>query len=415
MMNINRFIIIFVYFAAGWALHTEKNVDRGEAFSGAWLGHVSHVMENPDIAHYESGKIFLGNRRIACEEASWAFFYSISRKNGVTAERKQSYGSYPHFTVDTFDFSVYHLSTLERLVKGGWRKNMGDVSNALTSFRRVYSQTNMHQIAQAAMVDPQNRELTRMRESTVVIVPFIITKPGRGNSRQQFRKEYLDLMFWSLYAIFPKIVFAVKYESDRDFVLQHKYPVWDTLVLNDLGGDCHLPLAAIVEARKCLKGLPCRSKHDWTKEGFKLMYFTEGDQILSMRDAKAVLEWAMREENRLRVLLPHRLVLPTKSFLKLHNKQGQAADKLTTFHDIHTHSCCLDTGDYGYSRIHWKHVSDPAVNVVNIFGVDAILGHSNFWSQRYRTCNVTSPRHACPENPVAQTFNRNRSLEYFSN
>jgi len=394
---------------------TEECADRGESFSGAWLTHVSHVLGNPDIEKFENGEIFKSNRRVPCEDASWFFFYSVSRRGGVSKPRKQNFGAFPHFSVDLLDFSVYHLSTIERLVK---KNNAGvlpldDVSDILTTLERFYNKKNMQAVAELAGVDKHDLHQTQLRESTVVIIPFIIEGAGEGNSRVTHRKRYLDIMFWSLYPLLPRIVLVVKYQADKDWVARHGYPVWDTILLDDLGTGCALPLAAVVEARRCLKGLPCRSQHDWTKEGIELMYFSEGDQVLALRDIGASLAWARDLQHTSRVLLPHRLVLPPPSFMAKFRKEVRASDYLPMPADIHAHSCCMDTGDRCMSRLHYKHVSDPGVGVANMLGVNVVMGHGNFWSQNYRQCNMTSPRRKCPDNNVFARYDRNTSLEYF--
>ena len=51
--------------------------------------------------------------------------------------------------------------------------------------------------------------------------------------------------------------------------------------------------------------------------------------------------------------------------------------------------CCMDTNNFGTSRIHWKNIKDDALKVTKIHETAIILGHANFWSQNYRSCNVT--------------------------
>ena len=405
---------VFMVLRLGQSLRTEECVDRGESFAGAWLGHVQHVIENPDIEKYEDGDIFRSKKRTPCEDASWSFFYSIGRRDGVSVPRKQSFGSWPHFSVDVLDYAVYHLSTLERLIKKdtSGRLPTGDVEAALDNYAQFYSKQNMAAVAALARVDHHDLRQTELRESTVVVVPVIIGRQAEGNSKVTYRKKYLDLMFWSIYPLLPRIVFVVKDAADREFLARYGYPVWDIMVLDDLGTDCALPLAAVVEARRCLKGLPCRSSHDWTQEGLELMYFTEGDQILAVRDVSVLLEWARLDIHRKTLVVPHRLVLLPQSFMA-HIRKQVSPNSVLTHENIHSHTCCMDTGDRCMSRLHFKHVSDAATPVANIHGVNVVLGHANFWSQNYRTCNVSTPRMRCPDNYVFNHYNRNTSKEYF--
>jgi len=351
---------------------------------------VYHLMETTSFRSLEDGKKLrssLKRDRIPCEDASFYFFYMHRVRPGKI---KTAWGNPPHQSIDVLDFCIYHLSTLERLVKNRQDK---DVPNMLDKYQHVFQEKNKAWVRALAGI-PDNRsldpQLHEKLDQTVVIVPFIIMKRGDGNSRMDHRARYLEIMFWSLYPIFPKIVFAVRYQEDKDLVLKLGYPIWDLFLLDDLGTDCGLPMASVVEARHCLKGERCGGTQNWPTHKLRYVYFTEGDQILQARDLMGMFGWADRHKKA--VLLPHRLVTTPPSYL---DKVGKtlASNSLSTSVDIHKSMCCLDTDNIDHVRLHWKHFSDPALQVNNVHGVGVVFGHANYWSQTYRTCNLTKNSH----------------------
>ena len=160
------FLIQYVSRTLVNGFQTEEICDRGEAFAGAWFSGVSHIINQPALMRYEDGRLLRSKRRIPCEEASWSFFYSLRRNNrrhfhslnGNTEENKmgqhQTWGNYPHMTIDVFDFSVFHLSTLERLVKGPIRSHKNDVPDALSSMN-LFTQKNRHTLLHVARTMPR--------------------------------------------------------------------------------------------------------------------------------------------------------------------------------------------------------------------------------------------------------------------
>lgn len=50
--------------------------------------------------------------------------------------------------------------------------------------------------------------------------------------------------------------------------------------------------------------------------------------------------------------------------------------------------CCLPR-QHCTERKLWKHMADPAVPVLNIFGIQTALGNADFHKESYRTCALT--------------------------
>lgn len=49
--------------------------------------------------------------------------------------------------------------------------------------------------------------------------------------------------------------------------------------------------------------------------------------------------------------------------------------------------CCMPR-QHCTERKEWRHMSDPRVAVVNIFGIQTALGNADFHKESYRTCTL---------------------------
>jgi hypothetical protein len=59
--------------------------------------------------------------------------------------------------------------------------------------------------------------------------------------------------------------------------------------------------------------------------------------------------------------------------------------------------CCM-ARQHCTDRKDWKHISDAAVRIVNIFGIQTALGNADFHRESYRTCalNEMGDLERCP-------------------
>jgi hypothetical protein len=70
---------------------------------------------------------------------------------------------------------------------------------------------------------------------------------------------------------------------------------------------------------------------------------------------------------------------------------------ITLFHkrNVSTHGpydwmdmqCCMPR-QHCTERKDWRHMSDPRVEVLNIFGIQTALGNADFHKESYRTCTL---------------------------
>lgn len=313
-----------------------------------------------------------------------------------------------------------------------------EVQEIIATLRNTFQSRNSK--INRKLANPSSLYLTKLQpkfDETLVLIPVILRRKGRGGSAITYREQYLELTLQSLSMYFKHIVVSVLYEEDRDRLLSLKsmfkrqdMPVWEVMYIGHLAGanrnhkgygtTCQLPLATIVEATR-------RILNEDTYSSFKYIYFTEADQILVTRDMHRLYKYV--EEHPRSVLVPHRLVVTPPAFLASQNRSMDLPVHITSNRLSHAHkvihkfqsksssndqiststlfqmSCCLDTHGYGLTRIHWKRINDKATQLVNIHGVVAVAGNANFPNQIYRTCNVTQRLLKCPSlNPVSYQY-----------
>jgi hypothetical protein len=367
------------------------NRHKGEVFSGAFMTHINHVLENKALDPYNSSTQ-QGRRmieRLYCEDATYFFCHKMLHHK----LRNYVWGDIPGQTLDVLDFSVLHLSTIERQLFSRklnikmtekdselkrTLKSLGEVYNAQNAtqqrLRMIGTQKDAENPTQASDVSVQNK-----LDRTVVVIPFIMRHAGSGNSRVRYRHDYLHLTFWSLYPYFKHIVAVVKYPEDFAYAKNESgLPFYDVMMISHNGErHCALPVLSIVEARSRVRS------GSWA--GFEYFYYTEGDQILIVRNVEKLYEWMSKSIYG--IVSPHRLAIQSKPYLQSIKRSLVSVETIMP-DTIHSYACCLDTG-YGQSRVHWKHISDHAVELVNYAGVYLALGNSNFFSQKYRGCNLT--------------------------
>jgi hypothetical protein len=85
------------------------------------------------------------------------------------------------------------------------------------------------------------------------------------------------------------------------------------------------------------------------------------------------------------------------SFFNTNHVFNGANQVITMFHDrsLSRHQpfdwldmqCCLPR-QHCTERKKWLHIKDPGVKIVNIFGIQTVLGNADFHKESYRTCEL---------------------------
>lgn len=226
---------------------------------------------------------------------------------------------------------------------------------------------------------------------------------GAGHSELGNRFEYLKTCFWSLYEFFPHIVVAVARPEDVQWAWNSSgLPFYDVLLLNNLPKSAGLPVGSTQMLRQRLI--------DGTYD-FDYIFYTESDQILIARELQMLYQHLKQYPGHM--LLPHRLMpysaeamikglkrteimdLATEAFNTTRDDEGKKGsypygDHLLPPHQNKwmTQSCCLPRQNC-QERKSWKHLSDPAVPVIQYYGMYVPLGNVNFLREDYRYCTLS--------------------------
>lgn len=76
-------------------------------YSGAWMGHISHLMDNPKLVEFfPDGSIESAKSQVRCEDASFFFFHKMFDTRII-----DTWGESPVQTIDMFDFSGTEIDT----------------------------------------------------------------------------------------------------------------------------------------------------------------------------------------------------------------------------------------------------------------------------------------------------------------
>ena len=179
----------------GAYLKYHRCYDEGEVYAAAYLITKEHLLN-----HETSYDLSKANTELAS-------FIILDTKNPKSSIRSGTMTQ----SLDILDFSVIHLSAYERLMR---RYNMPE----LESYSSIEASTKMLMKNAKSLVSGRRKEFSPMLNSTIAIMPWLGSEIGAGNSRLTHRQTFLKACFWSIYAIIPNVVIAVKNTKDYNFV-----------------------------------------------------------------------------------------------------------------------------------------------------------------------------------------------------
>lgn len=287
-------------------------------------------------------------------------------------------------SLDVLDFSVIHLSAFERL-KRRWRKLLPDFINDKSRNKKNWDTGPLTEIVTA--VDILHKRAMAFREDgtplpspdvnrTVVVMPFLGSDMGAGHSKLENRYQYLKACFWSLYAEFPYVVAAVKSIGDYTYARNESgLPFYDVLLLQNLPKSASLPVATVQQTKARLVD---------GRWDFDFIYFTESDQIIVVRDHERLYDHL--RQNPRHMIIPHRLIPYPVDVLKYKHARPSSN---TGSYEWYDYSCCMPRQNCK-GRKTWKSVADSSVPMMKIYGLEVPLGNSNFHSEEYRSCTLSS-------------------------
>jgi len=396
--------------------------NSGEAYGAAWLASkelilASGVVKLEERQHMETAGI-LGN------EAS----------------------RFPVKSVDLFEFSVEHLSWLERRVglrdmKGPMKERLdGDMRNLMR--RRQESLQSLYEHHYAPVLEPLPAEAPSFSSLAppepspaapiVATMPFFAfsddcsnaveqNKCGAGSSAPEMRARFLNLTFWSIQPLTSHITISVCSEIDEDFVRRKSgLPFFDVL-----RHDCHIfskkynrvIFKPSLLGAKTVNMIQERLKHDPRWRHFSQVYYTEADQVLHCRDP---LRLSSAVVSSRAYAIPHRLMpisdprdlpalvsvdrmdhrLPRWVYddldrvqrVKAKRRHFQVPLQSPFVQSPKYYRCCLDRGQCR-TRKHWLSwklpPKDIQLDLVTLGGsFTIVVGDPDFGNLQFRACRV---------------------------
>mmetsp|Transcript_26637 Transcript_26637/g.45030 ORF Transcript_26637/g.45030 Transcript_26637/m.45030 type:complete len:354 (-) Transcript_26637:523-1584(-) len=306
---------------------------KGECFSGAWLGTVKHLLDNPLIEKkFPNERIIKSPNLVRCEDASFYFFHHMFE---VKTDPNPGWGMSPVQTIDLLDFSVLHLSTLERgqghCIQPGIIRSQrfreksllnADAARMLQNLRHNFFNDREKKVTaiRKRALDLASgtsasalHHLEKAFSRTLVVMPFLVTTSGESGTTVANKKIYFKLCFDSVYPVFKNILGAVINKQDQK-ILKSARPFRDVMLFKERNNDCELPLLALLAVKRMLK------TDAQFAASFDYIYFTEGDQVLVGRQYPQIFSFL--SNNPYAVLTPHRLVITPPCVLDAFNRSS---------------------------------------------------------------------------------------------
>lgn len=251
-------------------LKLHKCQNTGEAFSSSYLitrEYLLYVKLPEDLSI------------VNCELASFMMF------NRMADPRLPDQEGTIIQSLDVLDISVIHLSAYERLQRRyekdiiklssisstGW--NIPQIDVPITNRSPIAWTTNVisNSLGLLQSHHEHNSFDSKYFQKTVVIMPYLGSETGSGQSNHMNRLLYLKLCFWSFYARYRHIVVFVMTMKDYHFLKsQSDLPFYDIILLQNLPTTASLPVASVIETQARIRSLTWR---------FEYIFYTESDQV----------------------------------------------------------------------------------------------------------------------------------------
>jgi len=355
-----------------------KCKDTGEAYGASYFVTRKHLLKN-GIQKYNL-------TWVNCEMGSFTFMNQRLNTNSINQENLTGVVIQ---SLDVLDFSVIHLSAYERLQRR-WKSRL--IKNKKKDFREdesvAYVLANTTKYLKSSLEERAETVAESFSElnRTVAIMPFLGNANGAGHSVLSNRYLYLKACFWSIRAYIPHVIAVVQSQIDYDYCKQESgLPFFDVIFAKGLPKVASLPVATSQLVRSRI----INGTYD-----FDYIYFTESDQILLLRQAKAMLN-VLKMYPRY-VLVPHRLMPYPETIVKkvIHRAPVHTDDN---FFGWYEKSCCLERQNCFGKRLNWRSVKDKNVSLIHAAGFNVPLGNANFLKEEYHYCTMMPEKvESCP-------------------
>lgn len=264
--------------------------------------------------------------------ASKRFLDASTNMAGVSfaVTRAKCRGCHTMLTRDYFDFLVEHLSTTS---------NQIPFSNKVVFeifYKRI--QKVVVELRELAKVRPESDPRLNQTVATLIYSSITFSRP-QATLQSNIREPYFEATFWSVYRYIPNIVIFVATDYDRIAIEQMKLPVLEIKQLevprDHKNRTVALPRYSLSWLDSCMRrsmenpefnALPDMTMvgettdasqqkrlaieknegRGWSWSQFEYVFFSEGDQILHMRNAGMLFDTLEAGQGKL-VVVPHRM------------------------------------------------------------------------------------------------------------
>lgn len=313
-----------------------------------WLtaGSGGHSLSE-DTAHEVSGVYSPNLRRTGSAEdfaAAWLitkerflaskkFLDASTNMAGVSfaVTRAKCRGCQTMLTRDYFDFLVEHLSTTSNQIPHS-NKVVFEIF-----YKRI--QNVVAELKQLATIRPETDPRLNATVATLIYSSITFSRP-QATLQSNIREPYFEATFWSVYRYIPNIVVFVATDRDRIAIEEMKLPAleikqlevprdhknrtvalpryslnWlDSVIRKSRDHAVHaeedtkidLHMGPNYEARKQKRMTISVTDAEWSWDQFQYVFFSEGDQILHMRQASMLFDTLDAGQSKL-VVVPHRM------------------------------------------------------------------------------------------------------------
>lgn len=216
-----------------------------------------------------------------------------SATTGPVLKYSYSNTKFALMTRDYFDYFVEHLSSTTNQI--GEESHLVEYITSMLTEKLIFLKKSLK------FYEP----LRSLMSSTVVIIPYSCKSASQGNDMYRIKKLrllFFQVTFWSIYRYFRHIMVFVSTSEDYSTLSSLALPL-DTLIQTqiDYQTTWELPRYSLLYAAESLQ-----KNESWKQ--FKYIYYTEADQILTIRNQRAISQWLAQSDDEF-VFIPHRMIV----------------------------------------------------------------------------------------------------------
>ncbi|KAJ1417689.1 hypothetical protein B484DRAFT_434171 [Ochromonadaceae sp. CCMP2298] len=403
--------------------------DRQPGFSGVY---------NPAVVRYNVAEDFSASWLVTRDRylLSKSALDASKSMAGVSfaVTRTKCKGCFPMMSRDYLDFLVEHLSSTSNSIphsnRAVFQQYAQRIAETVKALRRVAEGGDRAGVGTGTEAGAKQMDIRQRQTLGVLVYSSITFSRPQAALHCQIRRHFFAATFWSVRRYFPHIVVFVGSDRDRLEVQAMGLPAVEVkqllVPLDNKNRTVALPRYSLSWVDAQLRNnLPAGYKrgedaetysdpeHNITTSQFdwrsvRYVYFTEGDQVLHMRQAAGIFDSLDRGGGRF-VMVPHRMqTLPLAQTMQGPDKQAllrvfrqhkylshPQAEIVTLDLQAQPGSCC-DHGRYTVASCgRWWYQCDD-------WGLRDLSPWLQFGPTGYTTVAASTHKGACTYSPTRQ-------------